>query len=187
VKLRNIWRNCDLTVVVFSWSVRNIWRNYDLTVGVFKAQKQLYSKLQARFLVREDALIAKRRTCQMKEEQDKIWWRIPKGGPIPRRTGRLTVSGKNNSNSNSNSKKKKKNLWSKVPDWARHQDLLTDWLPVAMYRWRWLGVGVRLVADSPSTSKSEYQASFWDPWPDFILHRPYPKVIDRGKHGPYPS
>jgi hypothetical protein len=22
--------------------------------------------------------------------------------------------------------KKKKNLWSKVPDWARHQDILTD-------------------------------------------------------------
>jgi hypothetical protein len=22
----------------------------------------------------------------------------------------------------------KKNLWSKVPDWARHQDILTDWL-----------------------------------------------------------
>jgi hypothetical protein len=56
-----------------------------------KAQKQLYSKLQTRFLVREDALIAKLRNCQTKEEeQDKIWSRIPKGGPIPRRTGRLT-------------------------------------------------------------------------------------------------
>jgi hypothetical protein len=66
-----------------------------------KAQKQLYSKLQTRFLVREDALIAKRRNCQTKEEQDKIWSRIPKGGPIPRRTGRLTVGRKNNSNCNS--------------------------------------------------------------------------------------
>jgi hypothetical protein len=38
-----------------------------------KAQKQLYSKLQTRFLVREDALIAKRRNCETKEEeQDKI-------------------------------------------------------------------------------------------------------------------
>jgi hypothetical protein len=65
-----------------------------------KAQKQLYSKLQTRFLVREDALIAKRRNCQTKEEdQDKIWSRIPKGGPIPRRTGRLTVGRKKNSNS----------------------------------------------------------------------------------------
>jgi hypothetical protein len=37
-------------------------------------------------------LIAKRRNCQTKEEeQDKIWSRIPKGGPIPRLTGRLTV------------------------------------------------------------------------------------------------
>jgi hypothetical protein len=33
-----------------------------------KAQKQLYSKLQTRFLVREDAFIAKRRNCQTKEE-----------------------------------------------------------------------------------------------------------------------
>jgi hypothetical protein len=69
-----------------------------------KAQKQLYSKLQTRFLVREDALIAKRRNCQTKkEEQDKIWSRVPKGGPIPRRTGRLTVGRKKNSNSNSSS------------------------------------------------------------------------------------
>jgi hypothetical protein len=66
-----------------------------------KAQKQLYSKLPTRFLVREDALIAKRRNCQTKEEeQDKIWSRIPKGDPIPRRTGRLTVGHKKNSNSN---------------------------------------------------------------------------------------
>jgi hypothetical protein len=36
--------------------------------------------------------------CQpKKEEQDKIWSRVPKGGPIPRRTGRLTVGRKNNS------------------------------------------------------------------------------------------
>jgi hypothetical protein len=63
-----------------------------------EAQKRLYSELQTRFLVREDALIAKRRNCQTKEEQqDKIWSRIPKGGPIPRRTGRLTVGRKNNS------------------------------------------------------------------------------------------
>jgi hypothetical protein len=34
-----------------------------------KAQKQLYSKLQTRFLVREDALVAKRRNCQTKEEE----------------------------------------------------------------------------------------------------------------------
>jgi hypothetical protein len=35
------------------------------------------------------------------EEQDKIWKRISKGGPIPRRTGRLTVGRKKSSNSNS--------------------------------------------------------------------------------------
>jgi hypothetical protein len=65
-----------------------------------KAQNQLYSKLQTRFLVREDALIAKRPNCQTKEEeQDKIWSSILKGGPIPRRTGRLTVGRKKNSNS----------------------------------------------------------------------------------------
>jgi hypothetical protein len=65
-----------------------------------KAQKQMYSKLQTRSLVREDALIAKQRNCQTKEEEQyKIWSRIPKGGPIPRRTGRLTVGRKKNSNS----------------------------------------------------------------------------------------
>jgi hypothetical protein len=32
-----------------------------------------------------------------------------------------------------------------------------------------VGVGVRLAADSQSTSKSGYRASFLDPWPDFIL------------------
>jgi hypothetical protein len=84
-----------------------------------KAQKQFNSKLQTRFLVREDALKAEQRNCHTKEEeQDKIRSRVPKGGPIPRRTGRLTVGRKKNSNS--------KYLWSKVPDWARHQDILTD-------------------------------------------------------------
>jgi hypothetical protein len=85
-------------------------RQYDMAVSSMrlrlkcdcsgKAQKQLYSKLQTRFLVREDAMIAKRRNFQTKEEeQDKIWSSIPKGGPIPRRTGRLTVGRKNNSDS----------------------------------------------------------------------------------------
>jgi hypothetical protein len=46
-----------------------------------KAQKQFNSKLQTRFLVREDTLKAERRNFQTKEEQDKIWSRIPKGGP----------------------------------------------------------------------------------------------------------
>jgi hypothetical protein len=67
-----------------------------------KVQKQLYSKLQTRFLVREDALKTERRNCQTKEEQDKIWSRVPKGGLIPRRTGRMTVGRKKNSDSNSN-------------------------------------------------------------------------------------
>jgi hypothetical protein len=67
-----------------------------------KAQKQFNSKLQTRSLVREDALKAERRNCQTKEEeQDKISSRVPKGGPIPRLTGRLTVGRKTNSNFNS--------------------------------------------------------------------------------------
>jgi hypothetical protein len=32
-----------------------------------------------------------------------------------------------------------------------------------------VGVGVLLAAYSQSTSSSGYQASLWDPWPDFIL------------------
>jgi hypothetical protein len=44
----------------------------------------------------------KKSNCQTKkEEQDKIWSRVPKGGPIPRRTDRLTVGRKKNSSSNS--------------------------------------------------------------------------------------
>jgi hypothetical protein len=66
-----------------------------------KVQKQFNSKLQTRSLVREDALKAEQRNCQTKEEQDKIWSRVPKGGLIPRLTGRLTVGRKTNSNSNS--------------------------------------------------------------------------------------
>jgi hypothetical protein len=31
----------------------------------------------------------------------------------------------------------KKNLWSKVPAWARHQDILTDWPSVVMWLWLW--------------------------------------------------
>jgi hypothetical protein len=71
-----------------------------------KAQKQLYSKLQTRSLVREDALKAEQRNCHTKEEQDKIWSRVPKGCLIPRPTSRLTVGRKKNSNSNSNSNEK---------------------------------------------------------------------------------
>jgi hypothetical protein len=64
-----------------------------------KTQKQFNSKIQTRFLVREDALKAERRNCQTKEEQDKNWSRDKKGGPIPRLTGRLTVGRKKDSNS----------------------------------------------------------------------------------------
>jgi hypothetical protein len=65
-----------------------------------KAQKQFNSKLQTRFLVRGDALNAEQRNCPTKEEKNKLWSRVPKGGPIPRLTGRLTVGRKKNSNSN---------------------------------------------------------------------------------------
>jgi hypothetical protein len=112
-----------------------------------KAQKQLYSKLQTSFPVREDALIAKRRNCQTKEEeQDKIWSRVPKGVPIPRLTGRLTVGRKKNSNSvlsseraaymknkESNCHSNKCNIWSPAPKGARHQDEVADWPSVVMW------------------------------------------------------
>jgi hypothetical protein len=35
-------------------------------------------------------------------------------------------------------KQKTKDLWSKVPDWALHQDLLTDCLSVVLWLWLWL-------------------------------------------------
>jgi hypothetical protein len=31
----------------------------------------------------------------------------------------------------------KNNLWSKVPDWARYQNILTDWPSVVMWLWLW--------------------------------------------------
>jgi hypothetical protein len=65
-----------------------------------KDQKQFNGKLQTRSLVREDALKAEQRNCQTKEEQDEIWSSVPKGGPIPRLTGRLTVGRKTNFNFN---------------------------------------------------------------------------------------
>jgi hypothetical protein len=37
---------------------------------------------------------------------------------------------------------KKKKFWSKVPDWARHQDILTDWPLVVMWLWLWLWLWV---------------------------------------------
>jgi hypothetical protein len=41
--------------------------------------------------------------------------------------------------------------------------LYVSWISVTELA-RWVGVGVRLAADSQSTSKSGYRASFWDPW-----------------------
>jgi hypothetical protein len=43
--------------------------------------------------------------------------------------------------------------------------LCNGWQNYEVTRVVFSGVGVRLVADSQSTSKSEYRASFWDPWP----------------------
>jgi hypothetical protein len=48
--------------------------------------------------------------------------------------------------------------------------LLSPKLSATIYTWTILGAGVFLLAaNSQSTSKSEYRASLWDPWPDFIL------------------
>jgi hypothetical protein len=44
-------------------------------------------------------LKAEQRNCPTKQEQNKLWSRVPKGGPIPRLTGRLTVGRKNSNNS----------------------------------------------------------------------------------------
>jgi hypothetical protein len=37
-----------------------------------------------------------------------------------------------------------KNLWSKVPDWAWHQDILTGWPSVVMWLWLWGDNTIRL-------------------------------------------
>jgi hypothetical protein len=60
-----------------------------------KAQKQLYSNLQTRPLVRERATNLQNRKC-LKEIswRMKNWSQVPDGRLTPRQTGRLTVSRK---------------------------------------------------------------------------------------------
>jgi hypothetical protein len=56
----------------------------------------------------------------------------------------------------------KKNLWSKVPDWARHQDILTDWPSVAMWLWFWLSLPE--IEPQPSRPKPvaiKYNLELW--------------------------
>jgi hypothetical protein len=67
------------------------------------AQKQLYSKLQTRPLVREGATKEQTRSC-LKEisSRKKIWSRVPDGRLTPRQTDRLTFGLKFNFNFNFN-------------------------------------------------------------------------------------
>jgi hypothetical protein len=64
-----------------------------------KAQNQLYSKLQARPLVREGATKQQTRNCLKKiSRRKKNWSRVTDGCPTPRQAGRLTVGRKFNFN-----------------------------------------------------------------------------------------
>jgi hypothetical protein len=67
-----------------------------------KAQKQFYSKLQTRPLVREGATKLQTPSC-LKEisRRKKNWSRVPDGRLTPRQTGRLTVGSKLTSTSTS--------------------------------------------------------------------------------------
>jgi hypothetical protein len=59
---------------------------------------RLHCELQTRPLVREGALQEEEQSnCHYWKDKDKIWSWAPKGSPIPRRTGRLTVGRKINS------------------------------------------------------------------------------------------
>jgi hypothetical protein len=60
-----------------------------------KAQKQLYSNLQTRLLVREGATNLQSRKC-LKEisRRNKNWSQVPDGRLAPGQTGRLTVGRK---------------------------------------------------------------------------------------------
>jgi hypothetical protein len=57
---------------------------------------RLHCKLQARPLLREGALQEEQQSNCQKKGKGKIWSWAPKGSPIPRRTGRLTVGRKIN-------------------------------------------------------------------------------------------
>jgi hypothetical protein len=61
----------------------------------------LHCKLQTRHLVRESALQEEQKSNRhYRKDNDKMWSWAPKGSPIPRRTGRLTVGRKINSTHN---------------------------------------------------------------------------------------
>jgi hypothetical protein len=59
-----------------------------------KAQKQLYSKLRTRPLVREGATKLHTRNLKEISRRKKNWAHIPDGRLTPRQTGRLTVGRK---------------------------------------------------------------------------------------------
>jgi hypothetical protein len=46
---------------------------------------------------------------------------------------------------------------------------IENWKQRSTYLFSVLGVGVLFAADIQATSSSGYQASLWDPWPDFSL------------------
>jgi hypothetical protein len=86
----------------------------------------------------------KKSNCQTKKEkQDQIWSRVPKGGPIPRRTGRPTVGRKKNSNCNQKSVANQLPVWGEVSmcDTAPTLIILHIWskalfyLPHMYYNW----------------------------------------------------
>jgi hypothetical protein len=74
----------------------------------------------------------------------------------------------------------KNNIWSQVPEWTRHQDILTDWPSVVTWLWLWVDESVKsfssemLKDDSwgrgqfGNADKSRYQATANENWKDLM-------------------
>jgi hypothetical protein len=83
-------------------------------------------------------------------QKTKIWQWAPDGSPTPRQTGRLTIGHKLTSTSRRqiwpliregapqrqySNFQTENNIWSQVPEWTWHQDILTDWPSVVTWLW----------------------------------------------------
>jgi hypothetical protein len=84
---------------------------------------------------------------------------------------------------------KKKILWSKVPDWARHQDILIDWPSVVTWLWLWDHVAVCGLARALVTEKLRPSPAHTQPLPCYCLpyfsltsQRPGPVVWEHLLH-----
>jgi hypothetical protein len=97
------------------------------------------------YLHRDPASRRRRRKGKSQIWDSKIWSRVPRDSD-PRETALARTSKRQTHPLARKSAPQKRDrncqgvikIWSWAPDWARHQDLLTDWPLVAMWLWRYV-------------------------------------------------